>query len=207
MRMADEAAALGVERFIIDDGWFKGRNDDWAALGDWYLDEKKYPYGLTPVIDHVKSLGMEFGIWVEPEMINPDSDLYRAHPDWVLALPGYTPLTGRHQFVLNLNIPEAFDYLLERMSWLLGEHAVDYVKWDMNRELVQPGIRDAPLRTRKRASSTACWIRWWPVSRTLNLNPAPPAADGSIMKSSNAAIASGRLTTMTPLSATPSSAA
>ena len=86
MRMADEAAALGVERFIIDDGWFKGRNDDWAALGDWYLDEKKYPYGLTPVIDHVKSLGMEFGIWVEPEMINPDSDLYRAHPDWVLAL-------------------------------------------------------------------------------------------------------------------------
>ncbi len=79
MRMADEAAALGVERFIIDDGWFKGRNDDWAALGDWYLDEKKYPYGLTPVIDHVKSLGMEFGIWVEPEMINPDSDLYRAH--------------------------------------------------------------------------------------------------------------------------------
>ncbi|MCS5872625.1 alpha-galactosidase [Klebsiella pneumoniae subsp. pneumoniae] len=69
----------------------KGRNDDWAALGDWYLDEKKYPYGLTPVIDHVKSLGMEFGIWVEPEMINPDSDLYRAHPDWVLALPGYTP--------------------------------------------------------------------------------------------------------------------
>ncbi len=185
----------------------KGRNDDWAALGDWYLDEKNTPYGLTPVIDHVKSLGMEFGIWVEPEMINPDSDLYRAHPDWVLALPGYTPLTGRHQFVLNLNIPEAFDYLLERMSWLLGEHAVDYVKWDMNRELVQPGIRDAPLRTRKRASSTACWIRWWPVSRTLNLNPAPPAADGSIMKSSNAAIASGLLTTMTPLSATPSSAA
>ena len=89
MRMADEAAALGVERFIIDDGWFKGRNDDHAALGDWYLDEEKYPNGLTPVIDHVKRLGMEFGIWVEPEMINPDSDLYRAHPDWVLALPGY----------------------------------------------------------------------------------------------------------------------
>lgn len=77
MRMADEAAELGVERFIIDDGWFKGRNDDWAALGDWYLDEEKYPDGLTPIIDHVKSLGMEFGIWVEPEMINPNSDLYR----------------------------------------------------------------------------------------------------------------------------------
>ncbi|MWN65530.1 alpha-galactosidase, partial [Escherichia coli] len=81
----------------------------------------------------------EFGIWVEPEMINPDSDLYRAHPDWVLALPGYAQATGRHQLVLNLNIPQAFEYLVERMSWLLGEHAVDYVKWDMNRELVQPG--------------------------------------------------------------------
>jgi alpha-galactosidase len=152
MRMADEAAALGVERFIIDDGWFKGRNDDWAALGDWYLDEKKYPNGLTPVIDHVKSLGMEFGIWVEPEMINPNSDLYRAHPDWVLALPGYKSPTGRHQYVLNLNIPQAFDYLLERMSWLLGEHAVDYVKWDMNRELVQPahnGKAAADAQTRQ----------------------------------------------------------
>lgn len=139
MKMADESAALGVERFIIDDGWFKGRNDDHAALGDWYLDEKKYPQGLAPVIDHVKALGMQFGIWVEPEMINPDSDLFRAHPDWVLALPGYRQATGRHQLVLNLNIPEAFDYLLERMSWLLGEHHIDYVKWDMNRELVQPG--------------------------------------------------------------------
>lgn len=139
MRMADDAASLGVERFIIDDGWFKGRDDDRAALGDWYVDEKKYPQGLMPVIDHVKSLGMEFGIWVEPEMLSPDSDLYRAHPDWVLTLPGYTPLAGRHQYVLNLNIPEAFDFILARMTWLLGEHPVDYVKWDMNRVLVQPG--------------------------------------------------------------------
>src|SRR5690606_39531099 len=86
----------------------------------------------------VKALGMEFGIWVEPEMINPNADLYRAHPEWVLAMPGYPQATGRHQLVLNLNIPEVFDYLLERMSWLLGEHDIDYVKWDMNRELVQP---------------------------------------------------------------------
>ncbi len=139
MRMAEEAAALGVERFVVDDGWFKGRNDDRAALGDWYVDKKKYPDGLMPLIRHVKSLGMEFGIWVEPEMVNPDSDLYRAHPDWVLSLPGYTTLTGRHQYALNLSIPQVFDYLLERMSWLLGEHPVDYVKWDMNRVLVQPG--------------------------------------------------------------------
>ncbi|EPX9366321.1 alpha-galactosidase [Aeromonas veronii] len=138
-QMAERAAALGVERFIIDDGWFKGRNDDHAALGDWYLDEQKYPDGLMPVINHVKSLGMEFGIWLEPEMINPDSDLFRLHPDWVLSMPGYTQPTGRHQYVLNLNIPEAFTYIYERFLWLLGEHPVDYVKWDMNRELVQAG--------------------------------------------------------------------
>ena len=152
MKMADDAAALGVERFIIDDGWFKGRNDDYAALGDWYLDEKKYPQGLKPVIDHVKAQGMEFGIWVEPEMVNPDSDLYRAHPDWVLAMPGYPQLRGRHQLVLNLNIPQVFDYLLERMSWLLGEHEIDYVKWDMNREIVQPaheGKAAADAQTRQ----------------------------------------------------------
>ncbi|WP_072571372.1 alpha-galactosidase [Enterobacter sp. SA187] len=152
MQMADEAAALGVERFIIDDGWFKGRNDDRAALGDWYLDEQKYPDGLKPVIDHVKNLGMEFGIWIEPEMINPNADLYRAHPEWVLAMPGYPQATGRHQLVLNLNIAEAFDYLLERMSWLLGEHDIDYVKWDMNRELVQPahqGKAAADAQTRQ----------------------------------------------------------
>ncbi|MGI8488322.1 alpha-galactosidase [Pectobacterium sp. S5] len=139
MQMASKAADVGVERFIIDDGWFRGRHHDQAALGDWYLDEEKYPNGLMPVIEHVKALGMEFGIWVEPEMINPDSDLFRAHPDWVLQLPSYTQPTGRYQYVLNLNQPEAFAYLLERLSWLLGEHPVDYVKWDMNRELVQPG--------------------------------------------------------------------
>jgi alpha-galactosidase len=100
----------------------------------------------------------------------------------VLALPGYTQATGRHQLVLNLNIPEAFDYLVERMSWLLGEHAVDYVKWDMNRELVQPGHKVKPPPMHKRASSIACWMCWVSASRILNLNPALPAADASIMR-------------------------
>lgn len=135
--MASNAAKMGVERFIIDDGWFKGRNNDRCALGDWYLDENKYPNGLMPIIQHVKNLGMEFGIWVEPEMISPDSDLYRSHPNWVLALDGYPKITGRHQWALNLSIPEAFNFMLERLTWLLGEHPIDYVKWDMNRELVQ----------------------------------------------------------------------
>lgn len=139
MAMASRAAELGVERFIIDDGWFRGRDHDRAALGDWFVDEKKYPDGLTPVIAHVHRLGMEFGIWVEPEMINPDSDLYRAHPEWLLALPGYTQPAGRFQYVLDLSNPAVFSYLLERMSWLLGNHDIQYVKWDMNREVVQPG--------------------------------------------------------------------
>ncbi|AHY07486.1 Alpha-galactosidase [Serratia plymuthica] len=139
MQMASKAAEIGVERFIIDDGWFRGRNHDQAGLGDWYLDEQKYPEGLMPIIEHVKSLGMSFGIWVEPEMINPDSDLFRLHPDWVLQLPGYQQPTGRYQYVLDLNHPDVFDYLLARLSWLLSEHPVEYIKWDMNRELVQPG--------------------------------------------------------------------
>ncbi|OWF81759.1 alpha-galactosidase [Yersinia rohdei] len=145
--MARQAAELGVERFIIDDGWFRGRHHDRAALGDWYLDEQKYPNGLTPVIQQVKALGMEFGIWVEPEMISPDSDLYRAHPDWLLALPGYQQPAGRYQYVLDLQNPAVFDYLLARMDWLLGEQDIDYVKWDMNREIVQPGHQGHPALT------------------------------------------------------------
>jgi alpha-galactosidase len=139
MQMASQAAELGVERFIIDDGWFKGRNNDQAALGDWYLDEKKYPNGLEPVIAHVRDLGMEFGIWVEPEMINPDSDLYRAHPDWLLALADYQQPTGRFQYALDLQNPVVFAYLLERLDDLLTRYDISYIKWDMNREIVQPG--------------------------------------------------------------------
>ncbi|WP_391089223.1 alpha-galactosidase [Vibrio sp. NH-UV-68] len=137
-QMATQAAAIGVERFIIDDGWFKGRNDDKSSLGDWVLDREKYPDGLSPVIDHVNRLGMEFGLWVEPEMVNPDSDLFRAHPEWLLAAEGYLPPTGRYQYVLNLQHPDCFDYLYRCLNTLLSEHHIGYLKWDMNRELVQP---------------------------------------------------------------------
>ncbi|MCE0495680.1 alpha-galactosidase [Vibrio salinus] len=138
MSMATEAAKMGVERFIIDDGWFKGRHDDTAALGDWFLDDEKYPDGIKPVISHVKQLGMEFGLWFEPEMINKDSDLYRHHPDWLLAVPGYDQPTGRHQYVIDLQNPEAFHYLYNRLEHFLSEYEIDYIKWDMNREIVQP---------------------------------------------------------------------
>ncbi|MDU8924730.1 alpha-galactosidase [Pasteurellaceae bacterium LIM206] len=139
MAMAEKAAEMGVERFIIDDGWFIGRNDDHGGLGDWYLDEKKYPEGLTPVIEHVHRLGMQFGIWVELEMVNKTTALYQNHPDWLLELKGYNQPEERHQYVLDMQNPVVFDYILERMDWLLGEHEVDYIKWDMNRRIVQPG--------------------------------------------------------------------
>ncbi|PJG83070.1 alpha-galactosidase [Caviibacterium pharyngocola] len=136
--MAEKSAEMGVERFIIDDGWFIGRDDDFGGLGDWYLDEKKYPNGLTPIIDKVKSLGMEFGIWVELEMVNKNSNLYRAHPDWMLQVEGYDQPEERNQFALDLCNEDVFNYLVERMDWLLGNHDIDYIKWDMNRRLVQP---------------------------------------------------------------------
>lgn len=136
--MATEAAAMGVERFIVDDGWFLGRNDDTSSLGDWFVDPKKYPAGLSPIIDHVHQLGMEFGLWFEPEMINKDADLYRQHPEWLLAVDGYDQPTGRHQYVLDLQNPAAFAYLFERLDHFLSQYEIDYIKWDMNREIVQP---------------------------------------------------------------------
>lgn len=137
--MADEAARMGVERFIIDDGWFGLRDDDTSSLGDWFVDKRKYPDGLAPVIEYVKNAGMEFGIWVEPEMINVNSELYKKHPDWLLKLNGYDQPSGRNQFVLNLTNREAYKYIIGRLRWLLKNHDIDYLKWDMNREVVQPG--------------------------------------------------------------------
>ena len=134
--LADRAAEIGVERFVLDDGWFHGRRDDSAGLGDWWVDRDVWPDGLQPLISHVKDHGMEFGIWVEPEMVNPDSDLFRSHPGWVLADDRYDAVFGRRQLVLNLARPEVSEYLFTHLDRLLADHDVDYVKWDMNRDLV-----------------------------------------------------------------------
>jgi alpha-galactosidase len=136
-RLAAAAAEVGAERFVLDDGWFHGRRDDRAGLGDWWVDAEVYPDGLTPLIDHVRALGMEFGIWVEPEMVNPDSDLYRAHPEWALATQGYEAVLGRNQLVLDLGRPEAFDHVLTQLDALLRDHDIAFVKWDMNRDHAQ----------------------------------------------------------------------
>ena len=146
-QLADAAAAVGVERFVLDDGWFGGRRNDRAGLGDWVVSADAHPQGLAPIIDHVRGLGMDFGIWVEPEMVNPDSDVFRAHPDWALATPGYEPVLGRHQLVLDLAHPGAFDHVLGQLDALLRDHAIAYLKWDMNRDHVQASGHDGAAGT------------------------------------------------------------
>ena len=135
-RLADIAASCGVERFVVDDGWFHGRRNDRAGLGDWWVDTTVWPAGLTPLIEHVRGLGMQFGIWVEPEMVNPDSDLHRAHPEWTLVDDRYPAVLGRNQLVLDLGRREVCDYLFRHLDALLTDHDIAYVKWDMNRDLV-----------------------------------------------------------------------
>jgi alpha-galactosidase len=136
---AEAAAKLGVERFVLDDGWFGQRNDDTTSLGDWIVDKRKYPTGLKPLATQVTDLGMEFGLWFEPEMVNPKSDLMRAHPDWILQVEGRPLLLSRHQLVLDLSRQDVSNYLFERLSALLSDIPIAYIKWDMNRDLTHAG--------------------------------------------------------------------
>ncbi len=147
--LASAAAALGVERFVLDDGWFAGRRDDRTSLGDWTADSGRFPAGLTPLIDHVGSLGMDFGLWMEPEMISPDSDLYRAHPDWCLHIPGRDRPTQRNQLVLDLSRTEVGDHVFAILDRLLGSHAIAYLKWDHNRDLFPAANKVGPIGHRQ----------------------------------------------------------
>jgi alpha-galactosidase len=137
--LATRAADIGVERFVLDDGWFGGRRHDRAGLGDWTVSGDVYPDGLGPLVEHVTALGMEFGLWFEPEMVNPDSDLYRAHPDWVLGLEGVAQVPFRSQLALDISRPEVADYLFNAVDAMLRDHDISYIKWDMNRDLSHPG--------------------------------------------------------------------
>jgi alpha-galactosidase len=141
-RLAETAAQAGVERFVLDDGWFRHRRDDTAGLGDWYVDPDVWPEGLTPLIERVRGLGMRFGLWVEPEMVNPDSDLARAHPDWILNPNGPT---WRGQHVLDVANDDCRAYLLERLDALLTENDIAYLKWDHNRDLVDSPVHAQTL--------------------------------------------------------------
>ncbi len=134
--LANRAAELGVERFVVDDGWFHGRRNDLAGLGDWWVDARIWPEGLWPLADHVRALGMEFGLWFEPEMVNPNSELFRTHPEWVLTDHRYQPVLGRNQLVLDLTNEDVRAYLFEKIDAVLSEYPISYVKWDNNREYV-----------------------------------------------------------------------
>jgi len=135
MKLAEDAASLGIERFVLDDGWFAGRRDDTTSLGDWHVSPDIFPNGLAPLIARVHALAMDFGLWVEPEMVSPDSDLYRAHPHWCLRLEGRERPTMRGQLVLDMARPEVREYLFARLDTLLRENAIAYLKWDHNRDL------------------------------------------------------------------------
>ncbi|MEZ4628485.1 MAG: alpha-galactosidase, partial [Eubacteriales bacterium] len=135
LRLARQARRLGVELFVLDDGWFGKRNDDHAGLGDYAVNTKKLPRGMKSFADEIRSLGMMFGLWFEPEMVNPDSDLYRAHPEYAVTTPGRAPLYGRNQLVLDLCNPDVRDYIVNNVSKILDDASVDYVKWDMNRHI------------------------------------------------------------------------
>lgn len=141
---ADAAADLGLELFVIDDGWFGKRQNDSAGLGDWQVNREKFPNGLKPLIEYVQALGMEFGIWVEPEMVNPDSDLYRAHRDWVYNFPDRPRSESRNQLVLNLARNDVQAHLIGVLDTLLNENDIRFVKWDMNRPFSEPGWPEAP---------------------------------------------------------------
>ena len=156
--LAEIAAQMGVELFVMDDGWFHGRNLDNAGLGDWWPDEVKFPNGLGGLIKKVNDLGMDFGLWVEPEMVNPDSELYRAHPDWVIHFPTRTRTESRNQFILNMAREDVQQYVLGALDKLLTENNIAFIKWDMNRAASEPGWPDAPGDPRE------LWVRYlWGV--------------------------------------------
>ena len=139
LSLAKKAADLGIELFVLDDGWFKNRVCDKNALGDWIEDENKFPNGIEHLVKEINKMGMQVGIWFEPEMVSPNSDLYRKHSDWIIRSQNYEPILSRCQYVLDLSNPEVCDYVIESLSKVLSKTNVTYVKWDMNRHITDLG--------------------------------------------------------------------
>ena len=144
MKIVKKAKEAGVELFVLDDGWFGARDDDYAGLGDWIENPKKLPQGMAGLARKVNALGLKFGFWIEPEMVNPDSNLYRRHPDWVLSAPGRKSSLGRHQLVLDFSRPEVVDHIYGMLKKVFEESNVSYIKWDMNRSLTEVYSNDLP---------------------------------------------------------------
>ena len=139
LKIAEQASKLGIEMLVMDDGWFGHRNDDSTSLGDWKVNEQKLPGGLKSLVEQVNALGMKFGIWFEPEMISPDSELFRAHPDWCVHVPNRKPCIGRHQYVLDMSRKDVRDNIFDQMYSVLSKYKIDYIKWDFNRNISDAG--------------------------------------------------------------------
>ncbi|HEY6990035.1 MAG TPA: alpha-galactosidase [Bryobacteraceae bacterium] len=153
--LAEKAAKLGVELFVMDDGWFGKRNNDHAGVGDWTVNPQKFPNGLNGLIARVNSLGMDFGLWVEPEMVNPDSDLYRAHPDWVMNFPGRPRSELRNQLILNMARDDVKEYIFGVLDKLASTYKIRYFKWDMNRIFSEPGWPEVPVNQQREL-----WVKY-----------------------------------------------
>jgi alpha-galactosidase len=153
--LARKAARIGVELFVMDDGWFGQRNDDHAGLGDWFVNTKKFPNGLQGLIGAVNGLGMKFGLWVEPEMVNPNSDLYRAHPDWAIHFDDRPRTEGRNQLILNMARDDVRDHIFSVLDKLVSENHIEFLKWDMNRHFTEPGWPEMPVAEQKKI-----WVKY-----------------------------------------------
>jgi alpha-galactosidase len=154
MALAEKAALLGVEVFHVDDGWFGTRQNEYSGLGDWYPNKQKFPDGLKPLVDKVKSLGMEFSLWVEPENVNLDSQVYRAHPEWVYRFPTRPPSVQRESLILNLGREDVRQYIWHCLSDLIRQYGVRHFKWDLNRHMSEPGWPGLPAEKQKEL-----WVR------------------------------------------------
>src|SRR5699024_980065 len=149
VQQAELASKLGIELFVLDDGWFGERNDDTSSLGDWQVNPAKLPNGIAHLAEKIHQLNMQFGLWFEPEMVSKNSDLFRKHPDWALQVPGYHLTEGRQQLVLDLSRVEVQNYLIDVLSGYLATGKIDYVKWDMNRHLTEVGNQTLPSDQQK----------------------------------------------------------
>jgi len=154
MALAEKAAQLGIEVFHVDDGWFSTRRDEYSGLGDWYVSKEKFPNGLKPLVEKVKSLGMDFSLWIEPENVNLDSDIYRAHPDWVYGFPTRKPSIQRESLILNLGREDVREHIWQCLSQLIREYGIRHFKWDLNRHISEPGWDDLPAERQKEL-----WVR------------------------------------------------
>jgi alpha-galactosidase len=164
--IAKEASELGIELFVLDDGWFGRRNDDTTSLGDWVADKNKLPKGLGDLANRVNKLGLQFGLWFEPEMVSPDSELYRKHPDWCIHVPNRMRTTARVQLILDLSREEVCNYIIEALSDVLRTVPISYVKWDMNRNMTEIGSKALPAE-RQRETAHRYMLGLYKVMETI----------------------------------------